>query len=52
MINLLAAQRPTDWNFPLFVHVLGAMVLVGGLLAGATLSTYAPVVSMSAVRFE
>jgi hypothetical protein len=24
--------RPDDWNFPLFVHVLGAMVLVGALL--------------------
>ena len=41
MINLLAAHRPTDWNFPLFVHVLGAMILVGGLLAGASLITYA-----------
>ena len=41
MISLLAAHRPTDWNFPLFVHVLGAMVLVGGLLAGASLITYA-----------
>jgi hypothetical protein len=41
MISLLAAHRPTDWNFPLFVHVLGAMILVGGLLAGASLMTYA-----------
>lgn len=41
MISLLAAHRPTDWNFPLFVHVLGAMILVGGLLAGASLITYA-----------
>jgi hypothetical protein len=41
MISLLAAHRPTEWNFPLFVHVLGAMVLVGGLLAGASLITYA-----------
>ena len=41
MIGLLAAHRPTDWNFPLFVHVLGAMILVGGLLAGASLMTYA-----------
>lgn len=32
MTTLLAVSRPTDWNFPLFVHVLGAMVLVGGLL--------------------
>ena len=41
MISLLAAHRPTDWNFPLFIHVLGAMILVGGLLAGASLITYA-----------
>ena len=41
MISLLAAHRPTDWNVPLFLHVLGAMVLVGGLLAGASLITYA-----------
>jgi ABC-type maltose transport system permease subunit len=41
MSALLAAHRPTDWNFPLFVHVFGAMVLVGGLLAGASIITYA-----------
>ena len=41
MISLLAAHRPTDWNLPLFVHVLGAMILVGGLLAGASLITFA-----------
>jgi hypothetical protein len=29
---MLAVIRPGDWNFPLFVHVLGAMVLVGGLV--------------------
>jgi hypothetical protein len=36
-MNLLAAVRPDEWNFPLLVHVFGAMVLVGGLLAGASL---------------
>ena len=36
MSTLLAASRPTEWNFPLFVHVLGAMILVGGLLTGAS----------------
>jgi hypothetical protein len=30
MSALLAAVRPEEWNFPLLVHVLGAMVLVGG----------------------
>jgi hypothetical protein len=35
MIGVLAAVRPDDWNFPLFVHVLGALLLVGGLLTTA-----------------
>ena len=35
MIGLLAAIRPDEQNFPLFVHVLGAMILVGGLLTTA-----------------
>ena len=29
---MLAVIRPDSWNLPLFLHVLGAMVLVGGLL--------------------
>jgi hypothetical protein len=41
MSTLLAVSRPTDWNFPLFVHVLGAMILVGGLLAGASTLAFA-----------
>jgi uncharacterized membrane protein len=28
---MLAATRPTSWDFPLFLHVLGATVLMGGL---------------------
>lgn len=28
--------RPDSINFPLFIHILGAMVLVGGLLVAAT----------------
>jgi hypothetical protein len=35
MIDVLAAVRPDEQNFPLFVHVLGATILVGGLLTGA-----------------
>jgi hypothetical protein len=35
-MSVLAAIRPDSWNFPLFLHVLGAIVLVGGLLGGAT----------------
>jgi hypothetical protein len=33
VLDLTLAIRPDDWNFPLFVHVIGAMILVGGLLA-------------------
>jgi hypothetical protein len=33
---MFAAIRPDDWNFPLFLHVLGAMLLVAGLLTGGT----------------
>ena len=32
-MSVLAAIRPDDWNFPLLVHVLGAVLLVGGLFA-------------------
>jgi hypothetical protein len=35
MSIVVAAVRPDSWNFPLFVHVLGAMILVGGLVTGA-----------------
>jgi hypothetical protein len=30
-MSLLAAIRPDDWNLALFVHILGAMALVGAL---------------------
>jgi hypothetical protein len=33
---MIAAVRPDSWNFPLLLHVLGAMILVGGLLGAAT----------------
>lgn len=35
-MNVLAAIRPDDWNFPLLMHVAGAMVLVGGLITALT----------------
>jgi hypothetical protein len=41
MIGVLAAVRPDSWNFPLFVHVLGAMVLVGGLVTSASALAFA-----------
>jgi hypothetical protein len=31
-MSALAAIRPDDWNFPLFLHVLGAMVLFGAVV--------------------
>jgi hypothetical protein len=40
-MSVLAAVRPDSWDFPLFLHVFGAMVLVGGLLAGASALGYA-----------
>ena len=36
MPDVLAIIRPDDWNLPLFVHVLGAMALVGTLLVVST----------------
>jgi hypothetical protein len=33
MIGVLASIRPDSWNFPLFLHVFGAMVLVGAVTA-------------------
>ena len=33
----IALIRPDDWNFPLLVHVAGAMLLVGSLVTAAAL---------------
>jgi hypothetical protein len=35
-MSLVALIRPDDWNFPLLVHVLGATLLVGGLVTAVT----------------
>jgi hypothetical protein len=35
-MSILAAIRPDDVNVALFVHVLGAMILVGGLVTAGT----------------
>jgi hypothetical protein len=35
-MSVLAAIRPDDWNLALFVHILGAMLLVGALVLVAT----------------
>lgn len=37
----LATTRPSDWNVPLFLHVFGAMILVGATLASASLLAFA-----------
>src|SRR5215210_6329903 len=36
MNEFVAVVRPTDWEGPLFLHLLGAMVLVGGLIVVVT----------------
>jgi hypothetical protein len=40
-MSVLAAIRPDSWNFPLLLHVFGAMILVGGLLAGTSALIFA-----------
>ena len=40
-MSVVAASRTASLDFPLFVHVLGAMILVGGTLAGATVLAFA-----------
>jgi len=32
---VLAAVRPHSWDLAVFVHVIGAMTLVGGLITAA-----------------
>jgi hypothetical protein len=41
VLAVLAAVRPDSWNFPLLVHVFGAMVLVGGLVTAASALSFA-----------
>ena len=40
-MTIVATVRPDSWDFPLFLHVLGAMILVGGLLTGASSLAFA-----------
>jgi hypothetical protein len=40
-MTVVATVRPDSWDFPLFLHVLGAMILVGGLLTGASSLAFA-----------
>jgi quinol-cytochrome oxidoreductase complex cytochrome b subunit len=39
---MLALVRPDSWNFPLFLHVLGATVLVGAVGATVIIAIRAP----------
>jgi len=54
---MLAAIRPDSWNLPLFLHVLGAILLFGTTatiaivgFAGRSQPTYAPMLSRIAFR--
>ena len=40
-LAVLAMPRPSSWDFPLFIHVLGAMILVGGLVTAASALAFA-----------
>jgi hypothetical protein len=40
-MSAVASIRPDSWNFPLFLHVLGAMILVGAVLTGASALAFA-----------
>jgi hypothetical protein len=40
-MSAVASIRPDSWNFPLFLHVLGAMILVGAVLTGASSLAFA-----------
>ena len=47
---MLALVRPDSWNFPLFLHVLGAGVLVGAIGATVIIATRAPTLRRLLVR--
>ena len=52
-MTLAAAIRPDDWNLPLFLHLLAAMVLVGTLvLVAASLVGASRAGSLAAVRLS
>jgi hypothetical protein len=40
-MSIVAGFRPDSWDFPLFVHIVGAVVLVGGILTAASFLGYA-----------
>ncbi len=40
-MSTVASIRPGEWNVPLFLHVFGAMLLVGATLSGASALAFA-----------
>jgi NADH:ubiquinone oxidoreductase subunit 6 (subunit J) len=47
---MVALVRPDSWNLPLFLHVLGATVLVGAIGATVLLAVRAPALRRLLVR--
>jgi hypothetical protein len=47
---MLALVRPDSWNFPLFLHVLGAALLVGAIGATVVIAIGAPALRRVLVR--
>jgi hypothetical protein len=47
---MLALVRPDSWNFPLFLHVLGAALLVGAIGATVVIAIRAPTLRRLLVR--
>jgi hypothetical protein len=41
MVRIVATIRPDSWDFPLLLHVLGAMLLVGALILAASALSFA-----------
>jgi hypothetical protein len=40
-VSTLALIRPDSWNFPLFVHIVGAVLFAGGVFSCATILGFA-----------
>ena len=40
-MSILAQARPDSWDFPLFIHIVGAVTLVGGILTAGTFLGFA-----------
>ena len=47
---MVALVRPDSWNLPLFLHVLGATVLVGAIAATVLIAVRAPALRRLLVR--